>query len=121
MYYSNSFSCETLYGGLVEAISSASARYPASRADEDDALVYTLRDLNQQTARIMSEIEKSGKPAFITRHGRFVAIITPLAPGHVESRVLAEMAREIAKRDRRQPSAAVTVRPRWSPALSARP
>ena len=56
------------------------------------------RDLNQQTARIMGEIEKTGKPAFITRHGRFVAIITPVAPGQVESRVLAEMAREMGKR-----------------------
>lgn len=64
----------------------------------DDALVFTMRDLNQQTARIMAEIEKTGKPAFITRHGRFVAFITPLAAGRVESRVLSEMAREIAKR-----------------------
>ena len=59
-----------------------------------EPLIYTMRDLNQQTARIMAEIEKSGRPAFITRHGRFVAIITPLA-GEVESRVLAEMAREL--------------------------
>jgi len=75
-----------------------SARYRASRVDDDLALVYTMRDLNQQTARVMSEIDKTGKPAFITRHGRFVAIITPLSPGQVESRVLAELAREITKR-----------------------
>jgi antitoxin (DNA-binding transcriptional repressor) of toxin-antitoxin stability system len=61
----------------------------------DDASVYTMRDLNQQTARIMGEIERSGRPAFITKHGRFVAVITPLAPGQVESRVLAAMAQEI--------------------------
>jgi antitoxin (DNA-binding transcriptional repressor) of toxin-antitoxin stability system len=67
---------------------------------DDDALVFTMRDLNQQTARTMNEIEKTGQPAFITKHGRFVAIITPLAPGQVESRVLAEMAREIASRGR---------------------
>ena len=71
---------------------------PVSWVDDDEALVYTMRDLNQQTARIMGEIEKTGRPAFITRHGRFVAIITPVAPGQVESRVLAEMAREIGKR-----------------------
>ena len=68
------------------------------QVSEDDALVYTMRDLNQQTARIMAEIEEAGKPAFITKHGRFVAVITPLAAGRVESRVLAEMAREIIKR-----------------------
>ena len=68
------------------------------RVGDDDALVFTMRDLNQQSARIMTEIEKTGKPAFITRHGRFVAMITPLAPGQVESQVLAEMAYEIGKR-----------------------
>ena len=69
---------------------------PVSWVGDDEALVYTMRDLNQQTARIMGEIEKSGKP-LITRHGRFVAVITPLTPGQVESRVLTEMAREIVK------------------------
>ena len=58
-----------------------------------------MRELGQQAARIMTEVENSGKPALITRHGRFIAIITPLAPGQVESRVLPEMARQIAKRD----------------------
>lgn len=71
-----------------------------TRVSSDDALVYSMRDLNQQTARVMEEIARAGKPAFITRHGRFIAIITPLVPGWVESRVLAEMAREIGKRDR---------------------
>ena len=68
------------------------------QVDGEEALVYTMRDLNQQTARIMSEIERTGRTAFITRHGRFVATIVPLAQGQVESRVLAEMAREIGKR-----------------------
>jgi antitoxin (DNA-binding transcriptional repressor) of toxin-antitoxin stability system len=69
------------------------------RAEGDDAPVYTLRDLNQQTARIMSEIEKSGMPTFITSNGRFVAIITSLASGQVESRTLAELARQIGRRE----------------------
>jgi antitoxin (DNA-binding transcriptional repressor) of toxin-antitoxin stability system len=75
------------------------AEPPALRVDGDDALVYTMRDLNQQTSQIMSEIERTRKTAFITKHGRFIATITPLPPGQVESRVLAEMAREIGKRD----------------------
>ena len=70
---------------------------PMSRVDGDDPLVYTVRDLNQRTASIISEIEMAGKPAFITRHGRFVAMITPLASGQVESHVLAEMARKIGE------------------------
>lgn len=79
-------------------MSPAVTKPPILRVEDDEALVYTMRDLNQQTARIMGEVEKTGKPAFITRHGRFIAIITPLAPGQVESRVLAEMARDIGKR-----------------------
>jgi antitoxin (DNA-binding transcriptional repressor) of toxin-antitoxin stability system len=79
-------------------VSPARTESPVVHVGNDDALVYTMRDLNQQTARIMAEIEKSGKPAFITKHGRFIAFITPLPPGRVESRVLAEMARELAKR-----------------------
>ena len=72
---------------------------PVVRIGDDEALVFTMRDLNQQTARVIEEIEKAGRPAVITRHGRFIAIITPLAPGQVESRILPEIARQIAKRD----------------------
>lgn len=60
-----------------------------------EAQVYTMRDLNQRTAEVMKEIEEHKAPAFITKHGRFVAMITPLEPGQIESRVLADMAREI--------------------------
>jgi hypothetical protein len=55
-----------------------------------------MRDLAQQARSIISEIEKSGQSAFITWYGRFVAIITPLPPGQIESGALGEMAREIA-------------------------
>ena len=66
------------------------------QVNEDKPGVYTMRQLNQQTAFVMDQIEKNG-PALITRHGHFVAMITPLR-GDVESRVLSEMAREIGKR-----------------------
>lgn len=58
--------------------------------DTGGALVCTLGDLSRDTARIMAEIEAAGKPAFITRHGRFIATIIPLEPGEVESRVLSD-------------------------------
>jgi antitoxin (DNA-binding transcriptional repressor) of toxin-antitoxin stability system len=79
------------------AVPLARTQPPIVRVSSRDALVYTMRELNQQTARIMGQIEKTGKPAFITRHGRFIALIQPLAPGQVESRVLTAMAREIGK------------------------
>ena len=61
---------------------------PMVRASSRDALVYTVLDLEQQSTRIMSQVEETREPAFITRDGRFIAVITPLAPGQVESRVL---------------------------------
>ncbi len=64
---------------------------------DDEALVFTTHELGRQAARLISEIEKAGKPAVITKHGRFVAIIRPLAPGQVESRILPEIARQIGK------------------------
>ena len=61
------------------AVTSAKTKPPMVRASSRDALVYTARELNQQTACIMSQIEKTGKPVLITRHGRFIALIQPLA------------------------------------------
>jgi hypothetical protein len=102
------------------AMSPVRAQYPAPWVDGDEVLVYSMRELSRQTDRIMSEIEKADRPAIITRDGRFIATITPLAPGQVESRVLPEMARQIAKRGRGHLVAAITARPHWSRALLAR-
>lgn len=89
------------------AVRPARTRSPVSRASSRDALVYTVRDLDQDSARIMSQVEETGQPAFITRNGRFIAIIKPLAPGQIESRVLAEISRQVGKRGR----AAITQQP----------
>ena len=97
------------------------AQYPASWADGDEALVFSVRELDQQTVRIMTEIEKARKPAIITRDGRFVAIIKPLVPGQVESRILSLIAGRIAKRGWGHPTAGVTASARRSPAFFARP
>ena len=69
---------------------------PQAAANGDKPGVYTVRQLNQQTAYVMDQVEKSG-PALITRLGRFVAMITPLH-ADIEARVLTEMAREIGTR-----------------------
>ena len=50
--------------------------------------LYTMRELNHDTAGVIRAINESGKPALITRQGRFVAMITPLANRGVESAVL---------------------------------
>lgn len=61
---------------------------------DGEPLVFTMRELNQQTSRVMGEIERSGRGAYITSRGRYVAIVVPLKQGEVESQVL----REIGKR-----------------------
>ena len=60
--------------------------------EDANTLVYTMRDLNQNTARVMNEIREAGKPAFITSYGRFIAVIQPLEPGQVEQQALAAIA-----------------------------
>ena len=63
-------------------------------------MIYTMTELNQQTARVLEEVNASGAPAVITRHGRFVAMLSPLAPGQVESTALSRgpLADEIRRR-----------------------
>lgn len=58
------------------------------QTEVSNAHVYTMRDLNQHTADVIREINESGEPAVITRHGRFVALIKPLVGVNVESTVL---------------------------------
>lgn len=50
---------------------------------------YSMRELNQNTAQVIREINESGEPALITRQGRLVALLTPLANARVEAAVLA--------------------------------
>jgi prevent-host-death family protein len=62
--------------------------------------VYTMTELNQQTARVLEEVNEAGRPAVITRHGRFVAMLSPLAAGQVESTALSRgpVAEELRRR-----------------------
>ncbi|MBA2473555.1 MAG: hypothetical protein H0V41_15455 [Pseudonocardiales bacterium] len=54
------------------------------------AQVYTVTQLNQHCGEVMREIARLGRPAAVTRQGKFVALITPLADVDVESVVLSE-------------------------------
>lgn len=53
------------------------------------AQVFSVSQLNQHTAQVLDEINQSKLPAVVTKHGRFVALITPLAGVEVETVVLA--------------------------------
>jgi prevent-host-death family protein len=65
-----------------------------------EAKIYTMRELNQNTAQVIEEVNCSGKPAAVTKHGRFVALITPLLGTQIESLVLSHsrLANELQRR-----------------------
>lgn len=54
-----------------------------------------MRELNQDTAGTIENINKTGKPGVITRHGRFVAVIYPLAGVPLEARVIARALEDV--------------------------
>jgi prevent-host-death family protein len=60
-----------------------------TRIDLRLSRVISMRELNQQTSAVIDEINKSGQPAVLTKHGRFVALITPLEE-RIESIVLVD-------------------------------
>lgn len=60
------------------------------RIEMKEGQAYTMRQLNQDTAGVIAEINASGRPAVITKHGRLVAMITPLEGVKVESMVLSQ-------------------------------
>ena len=67
--------------------------------------VYSVTQLNQHTAQVLEEINNSGRAAVVTRHGKFVALITPLAAMSVESVVLSRgpLADEFTAYERQDP------------------
>ncbi|MFF4588158.1 hypothetical protein [Streptomyces sp. NPDC001388] len=59
-------------------------------AASKDVKVYTMRDFAERTVDVITEINKSGVPGVITRHGRLIALITPLAGEQLEGRLIAK-------------------------------
>ena len=57
--------------------------------------IYTMRQLNQQTAEVLQEINDDGRPAMITKRGRFIAMIVPLGGSDIESAVVAAIVDEV--------------------------
>lgn len=56
-----------------------------------ESRIVTMRELSQRTAQVINEINESGRPAMLTRHGRFLAVIYPLAHQRIESFVLSRL------------------------------
>ena len=72
----------------------------SSSIELGQAKIYTMRELNQNTAQVIDEVNRSGQPAAVTKHGRFIALITPLAGAQIESMVLShgKLADELHRR-----------------------
>jgi prevent-host-death family protein len=62
----------------------------------------TVTELHDRAAEVIDQANETGRPIAVTRHGRFVAAIYPLANVPVESIVLRHgpIAEEIARRAR---------------------
>jgi hypothetical protein len=58
--------------------------------------VFSMRELSLHTAQVMKKLSDSGKPALITLRGRFVAVITPLTAGDLESKLISAALAESA-------------------------
>ncbi len=69
------------------------------------ARIYTMSQLNQRTAQVLDEVNASGRPAVVTKHGRFVALLPPLAAAGVEAAALSSGALAEELRSRRRAAA----------------
>jgi prevent-host-death family protein len=49
---------------------------------------YGIRDLARQASQVVDEVEKTGKPALITRHGRPVAALVAVDENELEDWIL---------------------------------
>jgi prevent-host-death family protein len=68
----------------------ASVGQTVSRIALGNGRVVSMRELNQRTSQVIDEINEGSGPAVVTKHGRIVALITPLAGRRIESLVLSE-------------------------------
>jgi antitoxin (DNA-binding transcriptional repressor) of toxin-antitoxin stability system len=64
------------------------------------ASVYTVQELKENIARVLEGITQSGRPALLTRGGRFVAVIAPVDDAEVVKAALSTgpIAEELARR-----------------------
>lgn len=55
-----------------------------------------VRDLQRNPGRVLDEIQRTGRPAFVTRHGQPAAVILPLDQDALEEYVLANAPEYVA-------------------------
>lgn len=50
---------------------------------------YGIRELQRRSSEIVDELERSGRPALVTRHGKPVAVLSPVDMDALEDFILA--------------------------------
>lgn len=58
------------------------------KVDLGSARIITVRELARDTATVLREVNETGEPAIVTRHGRLVAMLAPLTNAQLELRAL---------------------------------
>ena len=54
------------------------------KVDLGSARIITVRELSRDTAAVLREINESGEPAIVSKHGRLVAMLAPLDGAKLE-------------------------------------
>ncbi len=55
-----------------------------------------VRDLQRNPGRVLDELERSGRPTFVTRHGQPTAVLLPIDSAALEDYVLANAPEYVA-------------------------
>lgn len=59
------------------------------------ARIITARELSRDTAAVLNELNEKNEPAIVSRHGKFVALLTPLAGAKLELHALQALSSEL--------------------------
>ena len=57
---------------------------------------YGIRDLQRRSSEIVDELERSRRPALVTRHGKPVAVLSPIDEDALEDFILANVPEYVA-------------------------
>lgn len=71
----------------------------------DNVRVVTMRQLSNCASDIVRQVNETNRPAVVTKHGRYVAVIQPLSNAEVESIALKSLAAEADLEDNYSESA----------------
>lgn len=60
---------------------------------------YGIRELQRRSSEIVAELERSRRPALVTRHGKPIAVLSPVDEDALEDFILANAPEYVASMD----------------------